>query len=130
MPNTQINNQIIKHNFNTGLEITGQLELWQKLLKSYLSVRDSLRKYLVNIFNNNNVQIILTGAGTSAFIGDVLLGAFNKSFNIHISAVATTDLITHPELYFNKTKKSIDGTSINTIAVATGSLHGLFSAAH
>ena len=104
MPNIQINNQIIKSNFKTELEITGQPELWKKLLHSYLSERNSLRKYLVNIFNNHNVEIILTGAGTSAFIGDVLLGAFQKNIDNHIIAVATTDLITHPETFFKKNK--------------------------
>ena len=47
-------------------------------------------------------RIILTGAGTSAFIGDVLLGVFNKNFHNPVSAIATTDLITHPELYLSK----------------------------
>jgi tagatose-6-phosphate ketose/aldose isomerase len=104
MSNTQINNQIIKPNFNTEFEIIGQPELWKKILQSYLTERNSLRKYLVNIFNNSNVQIILTGAGTSAFIGDVLLGAFQKNIDNHIIAVATTDLITHPQTYFKKNK--------------------------
>jgi len=105
MSKTLINNHIIEDNFNTGLEIIGQPELWKKLWKSYLSLRHSLRKYLVDIFNNNNIQIILTGAGTSAFIGDVLVGAFQKNLDNHIIAVATTDLMTHPELYFKKNKK-------------------------
>ena len=35
----------------------------------------------------------------------MLLGAFNKNYCNHVSSIATTDLITHPEQYFNKTKK-------------------------
>jgi hypothetical protein len=38
------------------------------------------------------------------FIGDVL-SAFNKNNNVPISSIATTDLVTHPELFFNKNKK-------------------------
>lgn len=92
-------------NYDTLSEITGQPELWNKLFSSFLSIRQDLRNYLQKIFNSKDFQIILTGAGTSAFIGDVLSGMFNKKLNNTSHAVATTDLVTHPELYFKKNNK-------------------------
>jgi tagatose-6-phosphate ketose/aldose isomerase len=91
--------------FFTIAEIMGQPDLWLKLWEKYQLIKNDLKNYLKNIFNNTDISIILTGAGTSAFIGDVLLGAFNKNIENPINAVATTDLVTHPELYFNKNKK-------------------------
>jgi tagatose-6-phosphate ketose/aldose isomerase len=98
-------NHLLERDSFTESEILGQPELWLKLWKSYQSTKQELKKYLSSILDGEDIRIILTGAGTSAFIGDVLLGIFNKSFSNPISAVATTDLITHPELYFNKSNK-------------------------
>lgn len=95
----------IKREFFTETEIMGQPDLWLKLWKSYLIIKKDLANFLKKFINDKEINIVLTGAGTSAFIGDVLLGAFNKSFNNNISTVATTDLITHPEQYFNNSKK-------------------------
>jgi tagatose-6-phosphate ketose/aldose isomerase len=93
---------LLESNFFTETEILGQPELWLKLWKSFPSIQPELKNYLDKILKNKNIRIILTGAGTSAFIGDVLLGAFNKQFQNPVSAIATTDLITHPELFLNK----------------------------
>ena len=49
------------------------------------------------------MEVILTGAGTSAFIGDVLEGPFQQKTGIRTRAVATTDLVTH----------AVNGTSID-----------------
>jgi len=105
MEEFKIKNQLLDSDSFTETEILGQPELWLKLWNNFQSVKHELKNYLSLIFENSDIRIILTGAGTSAFIGDVLLGIFNKSFQNPISAVATTDLITHPELYFNKNKK-------------------------
>jgi len=96
-------NPIIK--YDTLTEIHRQPELWMAVYNSYLSLKNELRKYLQNIINNKEVQIILTGAGTSAFIGDTLSGIYNKRLSNSVFAVPTTDLITHPEFYFKKSNK-------------------------
>ena len=101
--NTQ--NRLLESDCFTEAEILGQPELWLKLWDNYQSVKLALHNYLNSFLDNKNIRIILTGAGTSAFIGDVLLGLFSKSFQNPISAVATTDLITHPELYFSISNK-------------------------
>jgi tagatose-6-phosphate ketose/aldose isomerase len=101
--NTQ--NRLLEKDCFTEAEILGQPELWLKLWDNYQSVKQALHNYLYSFLDDKNVRIILTGAGTSAFIGDVLLGLFSKSFQNPINAVATTDIITHPELYFSKSNK-------------------------
>jgi tagatose-6-phosphate ketose/aldose isomerase len=90
---------------NTGSEIASQPELWVKLHNEYGSIKNQLKNYLKNVLDNKDVRVILTGAGSSAFIGDVLLGAYSHRFRNPVNAVATTDLVTHPELYFNKHNK-------------------------
>lgn len=105
MSEINIKTQLLESDSFTESEILGQPDLWLKLWKDFQSTKLELKKYLDSVLNNKEIRIILTGAGTSAFIGDVLLGIFNNHFPNPISAVATTDLITHPELYFNKSNK-------------------------
>jgi tagatose-6-phosphate ketose/aldose isomerase len=45
-------------------------------------------------------KIVLTGAGTSAYIGLTLQGVFNRNLHKNTMAIATTDLVTHPGDYF------------------------------
>lgn len=57
----------------------------------------------IKLFLNNAgfKRIILTGAGTSAFIGLSLRGAFQRSTAITADAISTTDLVSHPGDYFH-----------------------------
>ncbi len=91
--------------YYTGNEIWGQPVLWKDLLHITNEIYDDLKKFISGICSHNDVSIILTGAGTSSFIGDVLEGPLQSSTGIPTKSIATTDLVTHPEIYFNKNKK-------------------------
>ncbi len=92
----------LSNDFYTESEIASQPELWIKIYTEYRLIKNPLKTYLKKLLDDKDIRIILTGAGSSAFIGDVLLGVYNNRFRNPVNAVATTDLITHPELYFNK----------------------------
>ena len=89
----------------TESEIKSQPGLWKKLYTNFQQTQSDLKSFLNNSIADKNIRIILTGAGSSAFIGDVLLGVFKNRFNNPVDAVATTDLVTHPDLYFNRENK-------------------------
>lgn len=86
---------------HTAREITQQPDLWLKTWGLVERRKDQLRAFLDNAFQHTSLSIILTGAGTSAFIGDVLQGPFHKNTQRQTVAIATTDLISHPGHYFN-----------------------------
>ena len=88
----------------TSKEILEQPALWLKVWESVKLQKPEISKFLDEARNNSNLHVILTGAGTSAFIGDVLEGQFQKATGFITKAVATTDLVTHPWLYFQKDK--------------------------
>lgn len=92
-------------NFVTKTEIFQQPNIWLKQWENYNTIKNDLKNYLKDIFNNQEYTIILTGAGSSAFIGSVLFGAFKKYLTNPVNIVATTDIVTHPHYYFNKNKK-------------------------
>jgi tagatose-6-phosphate ketose/aldose isomerase len=82
-----------------GAVHTAQPELWLKIYRQILGDKNRISSYLNESLPKVN-KIILTGAGTSAYIGLSLQGTFNRFFNIHTLAVATTDLVSHPNDYF------------------------------
>ena len=105
MTESKSQNHLLRSVSFTEAEILSQPELWLKLYHEYQLVEQELKNYLNQLLDNNDIRIILTGAGSSAFIGDVLLGVYSNRFKNPVYAVATTDLVTHPELYFNKHNK-------------------------
>jgi tagatose-6-phosphate ketose/aldose isomerase len=92
----------LQNDFYTRSEIFSQPDLWLNVYNKYCNVKDKLSLFLEKLSNDKNIRIILTGAGSSAFIGEALAGAYSSRFANPVLAAATTDLITHPELYFNK----------------------------
>jgi tagatose-6-phosphate ketose/aldose isomerase len=83
----------------TSKEIAGQPELWLKVYRQILAEKAGISSYLTEALPGVS-KIILTGAGTSAYIGLTLNGIFNRSLKVHTDAVATTDLVSHPGNYF------------------------------
>jgi tagatose-6-phosphate ketose/aldose isomerase len=86
----------------TAKEIAQQPRLWQKTWQLVNDQQDQLSIFLNTAFIQDSLTVILTGAGTSAYIGNVLQGPFQKNTGKITTAIATTDLILHPEQYFNK----------------------------
>jgi D-galactosamine 6-phosphate deaminase/isomerase len=91
-----------KGGLNTALEIEGQPALWQEVYDLMLSQKNSIRQFLAPLLTSNDGRIILTGAGSSAFIGEAAQGIIQSNTKKITHAIATTDLITHPHLYFIK----------------------------
>lgn len=87
---------------HTAREIAQQPRLWQETFELINSKKPALELFLREAFQHKELDVILAGAGTSAFIGNILQGPFMKNTRCRTRAVATTDLITHPQNYFNK----------------------------
>ncbi len=91
----------------TSKEIAQQPETWLKLFYETKKIKSDLEVFLSQAFMQKNLQIILTGAGTSAFIGEILEGPMQKHTGLLTKSVATTDLVTHPEQVFAKNKNTL-----------------------
>lgn len=90
---------IEKGAIHTAREISQQPDLWQKVWKDVDGQQGSLRKFL-RVALSDSKRIILTGAGTSAFIGLSLSGILQRKTGFITQAIATTDLVSHPKDYF------------------------------
>jgi tagatose-6-phosphate ketose/aldose isomerase len=83
----------------TANEIAGQPELWLKIYTQVLENKERISSYMTRALPDVS-KIILTGAGTSAYIGLTLQGIFNRSLKVHTDSVATTELVSHPGNFF------------------------------
>jgi tagatose-6-phosphate ketose/aldose isomerase len=88
---------------HTSSEIKGQPELWQKVFDLIVQKKKSITDFLSPVLKLENLRIILTGAGSSAFVGEAAQGLFQTETQRITQAIATTDLVTHPQSYFLRT---------------------------
>jgi len=93
--------------YNTAREIDQQPELWLKTYNMVLAEKEGISRFLGKVLREECPNVILTGAGTSAFIGEALEGPFQKKWNVNTRAIATTDLITHPENHFIRVRPTL-----------------------
>ncbi len=93
--------------FYTAKEINRQPQLWLETYQKLLKEKDKIRNFINKVLSKNCPYIILTGAGTSAFIGEALAGPFQRKWGVYTRAIATTDLITHPEDYFMRSRPTL-----------------------
>ncbi len=57
--------------------------------------------------NNPDAHITFCGAGTSAYVGDVLADAVQRFAKARVRALATTDIVSRPDEYFSKDSQGI-----------------------
>lgn len=105
--NYPIEELISKGGIDTAKEISNQPDLWEKTFSKLLKEKSQLIEFLERVWKNDCPYVILTGAGTSAFIGEALVGTFQKELGVSCRAIATTDIITHPENYFIKSRPTL-----------------------
>ena len=97
--------QLLKLGANhTAKEIHDQPKQWINTYKLLLKQKEKLEKFLNSVYSKDEVNVILTGAGTSSFIGTVLEATYQHHTGINTKAIPTTDLVTHPELHFDKNR--------------------------
>ena len=81
---------------NTAEEIARQPGLWKELGKMLLSKKQYISDFINRLGDLRNTRIIMTGAGSSGFIGEALAGFIAKSSGIKCEAIHTTDIVAAP----------------------------------
>ena len=89
---------------HTACEIQQQPDVWQKIYNQLKIDAGAIDQFMKEATAEVD-EIILTGAGTSAYIGICLQGDYRNNFGVNTTAIPTTDIVTHPHHYFNKNKK-------------------------
>ena len=106
----------------TAKEISEQPLIWGQTYKKLLHEHKKVKEFWDKAIKRSE-KIILTGAGTSAFIGYSLEGAFQRHTGITTVSIPTTHLVTHPSDYFQNNVPTLlisfarSGNSPESVAV-------------
>ena len=107
----------------TAREIAQQPASWQRtddLLKQHAA---PIAAFLAPLLAKKDLRIILTGAGSSAFIGECLAPLLLSRLGRRVEAIATTDLLSGPKQYFQEDVPTLlvsfgrSGSSPESVAV-------------
>ncbi|MBV9697967.1 MAG: SIS domain-containing protein [Gammaproteobacteria bacterium] len=83
----------------TTQEILQQPRLWGELAARHSPGQGDLHAFLAPLLARPDLRILLTGAGTSAFIGECLRAPLAQCTGRRAEAVATTDLVAAPKAF-------------------------------
>ena len=87
---------------NTAKEIIQQPDTWRESVKNLIKNKIEIKSFINSFLSKKEFRIILTGAGTSAFAGEVCEPYLTSLLNKRVEAIATTDLVASPKSYFIK----------------------------
>ena len=91
---------------DTLKEISQQPVSWINTYGIIKGQKKSIASFINNVLSDNT-DIILTGAGSSAFIGEAVQGELLKKRGLIARSIATTDILTHPEYFLSREKKTL-----------------------
>src|SRR5712692_2790123 len=84
----------------TACEIAQQPAMLRKTHAALVADKEALGNFLRPLLDRAATRVILTGAGTSAFIGECLAPSLSCQLPCRVEAIPTTDLVSAPDLYF------------------------------
>ena len=88
-------------------EIYQQPATWRKTCAQLAACKDALQAFLDQVVKADDFDIVLTGAGTSEFVGNSLYHALNKKYNFKVKSYASTDIVPSPEDTLSRTKPTL-----------------------
>ncbi len=84
----------------TAREIAQQPAMLLETQALLMARRAEIEAFLQPLLASPALRVILTGAGTSAFIGECLAPVLSTRLGRRVQAIPTTDLVCAPHLYF------------------------------
>ncbi|MCI9017520.1 MAG: SIS domain-containing protein [Lachnospiraceae bacterium] len=91
----------------TLTEIHQQPSTWKKTCAQIAACKEELQAFLDQVLKAEDFDIVLTGAGTSEFVGNSLYQALNRKYGYKVKSYATTDIVPSPEDFLSRTKPTI-----------------------
>ncbi len=91
----------------TLTEIYQQPATWEKTCNQIKEHKDELKKFIDQVITCDDFDVILTGAGTSEFVGNALFPHLTGLLNHKAKSYGTTDIVATPEAYLSRTKPTL-----------------------
>ncbi len=91
----------------TSKEIYQQPETWLKTFNQVKAEKDAIKALISKVTSNDDYDIILTGAGTSEFVGNSTFPYLSPLNSFKVKSYGTTDIVACPEDYISRTKPTL-----------------------
>ncbi|HEX5333435.1 MAG TPA: SIS domain-containing protein [Cellulomonas sp.] len=91
----------------TAREIFQQPVLWREVGRTAVADRATNSAFLDPLLARPELRIVLTGAGTSAFAGEILAPALTRQLRRRVDAVPTTDIVSNPRECFAEDRPTL-----------------------
>lgn len=85
-----------KGSYWTAHEIAQQPSIWREAVSEIERQRSSIDAWLSPVMAKPNLRIVLTGAGTSSFIGETMAPWLSQKLSRRFDSVSTTDIVGDP----------------------------------
>lgn len=82
-------------------EIHQQPRLWRETFNLVTSRKGEIESFLEMVCQQGRPRVILTGAGSSAFVGASVAPYLNRVSDYQFDSIATTDIVTNPQNYLS-----------------------------
>ncbi len=89
------------------MEIAQQARVWRELRGMLERQSAALDVFLGDWLDKPEHSVLLVGAGSSSFIGEVVADAANAERRAQVRAVSSTSLLTHPDLYLDPRRPTL-----------------------
>ncbi|WP_447401294.1 SIS domain-containing protein [Vibrio harveyi] len=96
-----------RNGVHTAQEISHQPQLWRALSTILEDQYEAIRDFLTPLLEQPDLRIILTGAGTSAFVGDAAAPFIQEGLRFQVESIPTTDLVSNPEQYLDPSRPTL-----------------------
>ena len=91
----------------TATEIHQQPATWLKTCNQIRAMKDEIKTFMDKVLTQEDYDVILTGAGTSEFVGNALYSYINRLCNYKAKSYGTTDITATPENYISPNKPTL-----------------------
>jgi len=91
----------------TAEEIAQQPDVWLKTTQQVREQRGPLSRFIRQTTEEKEFDVILTGAGTSEYVGRSLYPALLQKLQGRVHAIGTTDIVATPELFISPSRKTL-----------------------
>lgn len=85
----------------TAREIVQQPRMLERTHTLLAAMRERIEAFVAPLAGDASARVILTGAGTSAYIGECLAAVLDRQLAARVDAVPTTDLVSCPRLHLD-----------------------------
>jgi tagatose-6-phosphate ketose/aldose isomerase len=108
----------------TAREISQQPAVWVDIERLMAGNAAALRGFLDPLLRRADLRVVLTGAGTSSFVGECLAPSLNRA-GLAANAVSSTDLVASPHSWVRKQAPTLlvsfarSGNSPESVAAVT-----------